>query len=59
MYAASQKPDFKKRVEGMIPGDVVKPMTGPEADKMNEEIYKAMDQPIRDIGMHIDQLKAK
>jgi tripartite-type tricarboxylate transporter receptor subunit TctC len=57
--AVSEKPEFKKRWEGMIPGNVPKPMTGPEADKMNAEILKAMDKPIRDVGLHIDQQKKK
>jgi len=59
MYAASQTPNFKKRWEGMIPGDVVKAQTGPESDKENKMILDAMEQPIRDIGLHIDQAKKK
>ena len=58
-HAASQKPEFQKRWQGMIPGNVPRPMTGSESDKMIKDIYDAMDQPIRDIGMHVDQQKKK
>jgi tripartite-type tricarboxylate transporter receptor subunit TctC len=57
--AASEKPEFTKRWQGMLPGDVPKPMTGAEADKTMREIFAACDQIIRDIGLHIDQQKPK
>jgi len=31
------------------------PMTGKEVEKMMKEILATFDQPIRDIGLHIDQ----
>jgi len=57
--AASEKPEFKKRWEGLIPGDTPRPMTGPEADKTMQEILSECEQVIRDIGLHIDQQKPK
>ena len=57
--AASQKPEFAKRWQGMIPGDIERHMTGAEANKMNKEIFDAMDQPLKDIGLHIDVIKRK
>jgi len=57
--AASEKPEFSKRWQGMLPGDTPKHMTGAEADKTMREIFAACDQIIRDIGLHIDQQKPK
>jgi tripartite-type tricarboxylate transporter receptor subunit TctC len=56
-YTASQKPEFQKRWQGMLPGDVAMPMKGPEVEKMMKDILVQFDQPVRDIGLHIDQQK--
>jgi len=54
-YTASQKPEFQKRWQGMMPGDTPLPMKGPEVEKMMRQILVEFDQPVRDIGLHIDQ----
>ena len=58
-HAASQKPEFQKRWQGMFPGDTPMPMTGKEVEKMMKEILVQFDQPIRDIGLHIDDVVRK
>jgi len=57
--AAAKTPGFAKRWQGMIPGDIERHMTGAAAAKMNQEIFDAMDQPLKDIGLHIDVIKRK
>jgi hypothetical protein len=39
----------------MMPGDTPLPMKGPEVEKMMRQILVEFDQPVRDIGLHIDQ----
>jgi tripartite-type tricarboxylate transporter receptor subunit TctC len=58
-YAASQKPEFQKRWQGMLPGDTPLPMTGKETEKMMREILVQFDKPIRDVGLHIDDVVRK
>ena len=43
----------------MLPGDTPLPMTGPEVEKMMREILAQFDQPIRDIGLHLDDVVRK
>jgi len=58
-YAASQKPEFQKRWQGMLPGDTPLPMKGKDVEKMMREILVQFDQPIRDVGLHIDDVVRK
>jgi hypothetical protein len=43
----------------MLPGDTPLPLTGKETEKMMREILVQFDQPVRDIGMHIDDVVRK
>jgi tripartite-type tricarboxylate transporter receptor subunit TctC len=54
-YTASQKPEFQKRWHGLLPSDTPLPMKGPEVMKMMKQILVEFEQPVRDVGMHIDQ----